>query len=314
MKSGAAARTAESYFLPLGRATDALGRFGKDRTTADAVLFSQSFRPTAHTIGPWDPKLMHGGPISGLLARCAEIVARHEGINKPNIVRVAFGFYRPLQLVDFNVEVSMLRTAGKASHMNVVAKTVPAKESDEAKVLVQMFAVCIRQEEVPDVPPAPEAAYPKNWFPREQRKEEIPYSFPVATDLPQCYSKSLECRVKKVDRGMDDAGMGDGPTAIRYRQKIPLLPDEELTGLQRVLVVCDSAGGTSWYVDFMSYLFLNADMTVNILRPLEGEWVGMRSKTILNPKQGTGLASADLFDDNGFVGYSTQSQVLQSRM
>ena len=87
-----------------------------------------------------------------------------------------------------------------------------------------------------------------------------------------------------------------------------------MTPLQRTLVWADSAGGMSYYVDWKTTTFLNADMTVNLLRPLRGEWCCMRARTDLCPESGQGLASAELWDDGGFFGRVSQQQILEARL
>ena len=53
-------------------------------------------------------------------------------------------------------------------------------------------------------------------------------------------------------------------------------------------------------------------MTVTLLRPPAGEWVHMACRTYLTD-DGVGLARADLFDPDGFIGEVTQPLLVQKR-
>ena len=96
------------------------------------------------------------------------------------------------------------------------------------------------------------------------------------------------------------------------RLRHPLLPDEEPTGLQRVLAVADSGSGASHVLDLREWLFVNPELTVHLLRPAEGEWVCLQARTLVDPR-GIGLATSVLFDGRGEVGRGAQALLLRPR-
>jgi hypothetical protein len=53
--------------------------------------------------------------------------------------------------------------------------------------------------------------------------------------------------------------------------RVPLLPDEEPTGLQRVLAVADSGNGVSAVLPLGEWLFINPELTVHFRREPRGE-------------------------------------------
>jgi len=57
---------------------------------------------------------------------------------------------------------------------------------------------------------------------------------------------------------------------------------------------------------------LNTDLTVHLIRPLRGEWVGMAARTHLGGGS-AGMASAELYDEAGRVGQSAQSLLIAER-
>jgi hypothetical protein len=79
-----------------------------------------------------------------------------------------------------------------------------------------------------------------------------------------------------------------------------------------VAVAADSGNGISAILDYRKYVFVNSDLTINLLRRPEGEWICIEAQTLLGPASG-GLAEARIYDTQGLVGRSTQSLVLRPR-
>jgi acyl-CoA thioesterase len=94
--------------------------------------------------------------------------------------------------------------------------------------------------------------------------------------------------------------------------RYPLVAGEEPSALQRVAVAADSGNGISAVLDFHRYIFVNSDLTINLLRKAEGEWICVDARTLLGPNGG-GLAEARIFDVQGLIGRSTQSLAIRLR-
>ena len=103
-----------------------------------------------------------------------------------------------------------------------------------------------------------------------------------------------------------------GPSEVWTRVRIPLIADQPLTGLQRLLIVADSANGISSELPFKDWLFVPTALTVTIHRHPEGEWTFMRARTTL-ASDGIGSCLADLGDANGLVGTATQPLLIARR-
>jgi hypothetical protein len=103
-----------------------------------------------------------------------------------------------------------------------------------------------------------------------------------------------------------------GPSAIWFRLRHALVAGEAPTPIERVAVAADSGNGISAILDFSRYVFVNSDLTVNLLRRPEGEWICIEAQTLLGPASG-GLAEARIYDATGLVGRSTQSLALRAR-
>ena len=59
-------------------------------------------------------------------------------------------------------------------------------------------------------------------------------------------------------------------------------------------------------------MFVNADLSVHLARPPQGEWIALDAVTVATD-HGIGMAEGGLFDEVGRVGRSVQSLVLEHR-
>jgi hypothetical protein len=103
-----------------------------------------------------------------------------------------------------------------------------------------------------------------------------------------------------------------GPASAWLRMREPLVEGEEPTPLQRLLIAADVGNGISGAVDFRRFVFVNVDLTVQIERLPEGEWVCVDALTLPRP---SGIATAEsvLGDERGRIGRALQSLVVAAR-
>jgi Thioesterase-like superfamily len=135
--------------------------------------------------------------------------------------------------------------------------------------------------------PDTESAGPRNW----------PYSG---------YLRSVEWRFAR--GGWDEPG----PATVWSRLRVPIVPDEEPSPLQRVLAVADSGSGVSWVLPFSGWLFINPELTLHVQREARGEWISLAAETTI-AQGGVGLARSVLCDDAGPVAYGAQSLLVAPR-
>ncbi len=143
----------------------------------------------------------------------------------------------------------------------------------------------------PEPPPGPEAGEPGEFF---------------QTGYDVGYHTAMEYRF------VSGAFMEPGPATVWMRARVPLLPGEELTPLQRVLVAADSGNGVSSALDWRRYLFINVDLSVHLHRMPEGEWVCLDAVTLPEPN-GVGMADTALFDERGPIGRAVQTLLVGER-
>ena len=244
-----------------------------------------SWRATSHTRGPWSPVHQHGGPAAALIAHVVQATAPAMFVS-----RLTVDFLRPIPIDRLRVQIAPLRAGAKVQR--VIGQLLHAD-----RVVAHAVITLIRREAVPvQIVNEPEPLPP----PETSR----PFQFPFFRE-PDGYHTAMETRLARGD-------FGTGRVAAWMRQRVPLLPDEPPSPLERVLVAADSGSGVSAALDHRLQSAVNPDLTVALSRPLEGEWVGLDSVSFYQP-HGIGLADTRICDARGTLGRALQSLVLEER-
>jgi Acyl-CoA thioesterase C-terminal domain/Acyl-CoA thioesterase N-terminal domain len=248
----------------------------------------EAFVATESTRGPWSRQHQHGGPPSALLARAMEQLAGDGAL----LSRLTFDFLRPVPIAPLTVRAELTRTGAKVRRLQATLSAA------DGRPLVQASAVALRTAPIlPEsvgngdlVPAPPEAA--------------TPFEFRFFADAIG-YHTSVETRITR-------GSWGKGPVAAWMRSRVPLVAGETPSPLQRLLIVADSASGVAVVVDYTRYTFVNADLTVALHRPAEGDWIGLDASTVAEA-HGVGLTRARLWDTRGALGVSLQSCLVEPR-
>jgi hypothetical protein len=249
------------------------------------------YQPTLLTSGPWDPRLQHAGPPSALLAREIE---RSLPTETPfHVARVTVEIMKPIPVAPVRVAAVPLRAGRKVQWL-----TADLTGSD-GTLLARASAVCIRQAEIP--------------VPKPGDSNEDPLSSPAESaefdmhffQSPVSYRTGMDMRVAR-------GTFGSGKISVWMRMRYPLVADEKPSPLQRVMIAADSGNGVSMMLDVRKYMFMNPDLTAYLHRLPVGEWVCLDARTIPQDN-GVGLAETRLLDEQGTIGRSMQSLIIESR-
>jgi len=262
-------------------------------SAADAFFHADRdrFVATALTRGPWHIDHQHGGPPSALLARGFEaLLAAEDGAW--HIARTTVEFLRPL-LVGVPLQVQTQVTRRSRRILGLTGTLL-----HDGKPLAQASALCVRRltmaipaEAAPaDTPRAP-TDFPISGFPF--------FRWDVG------YHTAMTVR-------LEAGAIGRGPATAWLRPDYPLIADEPMSPLQRVLVAADAINGVGFALDLRFFTFVNADLGVHLHRPAEGEWIRMAVHPAPGPI-GTGIVSAELGDVRGPIGQALEVQVLDIR-
>ena len=248
------------------------------------------FEATELTRGPWDERSQHAGPPAALLGRAVE--RRADARPEMRVARLTFDIARPVPVAPLTVTTRTLRS-GRS--VELVEATLAA---DGAPPAMRVAALLIRTASAvaPTVssgsgPPGPEAGSPRSFFP-------VPYQ--------TGYHTAMEVRFTA------GAFLTPGPATAWFRMRVPLVEGEPPSPLSRVLVAADSGNGISNVLDWQRHLFINADLTVHLLRYPAGEWVCLDARTFIDGV-GIGMTDTGLYDAEGTIGRAAQSLFVNAR-
>jgi hypothetical protein len=243
------------------------------------------FVSTPHTRGPWDPAFQHAGPPAALLGRALERCEPREGFV---LARATFEILRAVPVAEVEVAARVARP-GRSVELLEGELTV----AGEPVMTVRAWRV--KASPAPDVhrdgPPPPRPAEPS----------------PPPPGLDGFgYGRAVELRFAAGGWGRQQ------PATVWTRLLQPIVPDEEPSGVQRVLAVADSGNGVSAVLSWDEWLFINTELTVHFRRPPRGEWICLDAETSI-ASGGAGLARSVLSDDDGVVAQGAQALLIAQR-
>jgi hypothetical protein len=239
-------------------------------------------RATIATVGPWGPTLQHGSPPAALLAHTIE-----RALPRPDarVARIAFDFFGQVSVGEHTLDVEVERPGARIELSR-------ARLSMDGRVAMtaRAWRIVTHEGRAPSVAPP----------------EKLP-PLPGPQPTPDFHGLAKVPYVEALDwRFAEGAFNTLGPATVWTRPRIPILRGEPVSPLERLLLMVDSANGISAELDPRRYTFVPVELTVAVHRHPRTEWVGMRARTAIDPG-GIGLARADLFDEEGFLGTAIQS-------
>ena len=265
---------------------------GADRADRAAYLPLENgdFQSTAFTRGPWNPAHQHAGPPIALVCRAIERAAAEHGFT--HVARLTANLLRPIPITHLTVVVAADYIGKGAGHFSArllgggkeLARFTAAVQRESDLVLPAHLSGALPGHSPVALPATPAAS--------------VPAQFPFA-DGQAGYAELVEIREA---RGKNF----NGPCAVWFRLVHRLIAGELTSPYQRVAVAADSGNGISAVLDFRRDVFVNFDLTINLLRRPVGEWICLDAHTFLGAS-GSGLAESRLFDEHGLVGRATQS-------
>jgi len=251
-----------------------------------------TFVPTGLTRGGWSDDAQHGGPPTGLLARCIE---RLDAVVPMQVVRLTVDLFRAVPLTPLTVETHVLREGRRIRLTEAVLR-------DGDLEVARGRALALRTREIP-LPPSPNPP----WEPPPGPDAGTPVDWPALHDwggLPRFHVDAVEIR------SIEGSFLRLGPGLSWFRLLPQVVAGEEPTPLVRMATLADMGNGNSQAVDARRWLFVNPDVTLHVHRLLEGEWLGMRSIAVQHPT-GLGFADTELFDAKGPLGRVAQTQLVE---
>lgn len=305
----------ESIFVPASpeAGESIFVRTGEDR-----------YEPTEHARGPWDPRAQHGGAPAALMTAALERVEPGEELP---FARLHFEFLRPVPLAPLRLRTRITRPGRRVQAIEAELLTDdPRSDSREGGSQEGQLVCRARALRILAVPgEIPQRA-------RELVRESSPAPLPdpeeghgvrfALDDLERrsFAATAMEMRFvhgRPLKGGLPDDALSAGhdlvgAAAVWMRLRHPLLPDEPTSALARVPAAADFGNGVASVLPFDSYLFINADLSIELDRRPVGEWIGLDARTLLHA-DGIGWSESVLHDERGPLGRARQSLVVQPR-
>lgn len=245
------------------------------------------FEPTGLARGPWHDDAQHGAAMLGLLGRAVE---RHPAQRPVQVTRLTVDLLRAAPL---SPVATRCRTIRSGKNVEVLEASLVAGGREYARATASRFRVT--EIEVEDDPAHAEAPTLPDASPTDGAMLLSREAFHHAAELRSVPGLEVP--------------------AMWIRLRVPLVADEETTPLQRVAAASDS----TYSVPFMARVMadpsllgrrravaINPDTSVNLHRPLRGEWVCLQGWSHQDAS-GAGTAFVRVFDRDGPIGHASQS-------
>lgn len=248
----------------------------------------QDYEPTVAAVGPWAPELLHGGPPIALLSHAIRGFEPREDLQ---IARLGVEILSPVPLAPCRVEVRMARPGRRV-------ELVEARMSAGGREVLLARAWRLQREpgcvgsvpepfEVPELP-----------GPQAQQFFEGVGSFP--------YGEAIEWRFTR-------GGFASlGPATVWARPRIPLVRGQAESGLERLLLLLDSANGLSAELPVHSWSFVPVDLQLSLQREPRHPWLGIDARTVIDDA-GVGTSHTTVFDADGAFGRSLHTLFIRPR-
>ncbi len=262
-------------------------------TEMPAGLFAREsgrYVPDPICAGPWDAGAMHGGPPTALFGRT--VVDHEADPGDWHLSRLTVELVRPIPIAPLAIELELVRPGRRVQLVDAVMRTTEGLEVALARGLrIRHGDNGLDEDRVvhPDPPHVP--------APETQAKIKYDYDRPFG----EFFLGALEIRPVGID-----AFSSKGPAQVWFKLLIPVLAGTPIQPLDRALTAADFPNGISRVVDPEHFQFINPDLTVNLHRHPEGEWVLLDGMSHVR-RGGYGTAQAVLSDRSGLLGTSVQS-------
>ncbi|MNZ94732.1 hypothetical protein D3C78_1138460 [compost metagenome] len=261
--------------------------------TAVYALEGALWQPSVLSRGPWDPRAQHGGAPSALLAHLAESAMTEPGWQ---LTRLSMELIKPVPVAPLSVrqEIHAARSTTRMT-LELYADAVLVARAHALLLRGQPFAL----------PPQTPGWSPDRLLPLPDDCT-APLRIPGLPEGTAFHTAAVEGRVARGDLRQP------GPAAAWFRMSVPLVQGQSSSPAMRAAAAADFGNGLSWILPAERYLFANADMSLHLHRPPEGEWIGVASETQADGG-GAGTTLSRLYDQHGPVGVAVQSLVLRER-
>ena len=236
------------------------------------------YRPTDRARGPWDPRMLHGGPSAALLAHALDAERRDPALW---MTRITIDLLRPVRQTPLTVRTQMVREGKRI-------RLVDAFLFDDDILLARASGLMLRRtgSKLGMEAPARQRQIP-SW------ETLAPYTIEFGNGVGLFHCGTEFRLVPKTHP--------EQALAMWIRIPYSLLPGQPLTRLEYTAAISDYANAIGNMANLTKGGFINADIALNLHREPEGEWLCMES--VIRPDH-AGIATSNviLHDAVGLLG------------
>lgn len=251
--------------------------------------------PTGLARGPWYPGSQHGSAMLGLLARAVE---QHPSPHPVQTTRLTVDLMRAAPMSPVETPTLALRS-GKRTDV-IEARLV----ADDGEVYARATAMRFRVREIDTSDEPPSYGSPRGFaLPAE---DALPPWPPDEHSDIEAFHHTLDMRPPRGNEGL----------AMWFKLLCPLVAGETTTPLVRTAIFADWTYSLPHMSRIIadpsqrdrdpSFSSINPDTSLNLLRPMQGEWLCLDGQMHYG-ELGAGVAMAHLYDERGPIGHSSQS-------
>lgn len=238
--------------------------------------------------GPWDPRAQHGSPPAALVAWIAASLPSPVPMR---VARLTIDLMRPVPVAPLTFESEIVKE-GRKIQLCAVRLFADGVEVVRASVL----KIRTIENDIPTAAATPPLDVPGPDQCRDDMMDPARNVFLGTMSMRPAFGRFIE----------------QGRAAIWFRANVPLIEGEPLSPLLRAVIASDFCNGTSPSLDFSKWTFINADLTINLARYPDGDWILVNAESYSGP-DGAGLSIARLADAQGYFGRVIQSLVVEPR-
>ncbi|HEX3392050.1 MAG TPA: thioesterase family protein [Solirubrobacteraceae bacterium] len=276
------------------------------------VAEGDTFVPTEHARGPWDPGALHGGAPAALIAAAFERMQPGEELP---IARMSFEFLRPIPMAPLTLSTRITRPGRRVQALTAeieaggevvcrasALRILPSPSELPESALAQVRVATSSRIAAPDDGDAVVFALDdsdRRSFAASAIEMRFLSGHPLVGELPELDTESRH--------------VPTGAATVWMRLRHPLLPGQAPSPIARVAAAADFGNGVAAAVPFDRYLFINADLSITLDRSPVGEWIALEARTLLHPG-GIAWAESVLHDERGPLGLARQALVVQPRL
>ena len=247
--------------------------------------------PSPFTRGPWDPGLLHGGPVGALFATVLE-----EAMDPAYApVRLTVDLMKPVPMQEMGVDARVVRTGRRL-------QLLEAELRFDGTIVSRATLLALRP-----VALAGEGFNPAVVAPADSPDDAVDH-WGLDPSSETFIGGGMDFRFV-----LNEGQLGGGVAWFRLRRDVfddGVAP----SGLARAAAASDVGGAVSARrgAGFPDVSFINADISVHLARVPDGEWIRLTSSSTWEPS-GIGAVASELSDATGPFGRANQALVLEAR-